>query len=321
MLRFALAATAAFLLSTMPLTSTVTRAQEPPQVIGSVEVGSYKATKVKKLGVALADAGFNGARGVFSAPQGKAFLVLNLELKPTFAADPNGQQVALAEHGAVTLTLEGSPPAWSIGSCDPHGRFATLADGYAFYPSDQPFVGGYDPVFLVPADASGTATLTLGPTKDEITISEAVQDQIDPTQAIQLQVDATKTATELQRPVRLGVFDVNEEIYPQQIVSRAGRFALVSIVMKPKVRNWMQGYSGNIQDFGLLLGKEVYLRPIGVYDAETFSEYASDFSFEQDALGDYNAGRTTLVFPLPGAVSAGKLLYLGAPIANLTFGD
>ncbi len=319
MLRLNAAITIAFLLSTLLATSRIAQAQEEPQFVGSVEVASSKATKVRKLAVPLADMGFDGARGVFAAPQGKAFLVLHLEIKPVFAKNAAGEEVAYAYSPAISLNAGQEQPVWSIGTCDPHGRFATYSASYSFVPSEEPQVEGFDPVFLVPANAT-TATLTLGEAKHAIAIPEAVQEQINPTQAIQLQAPEAKVARELRRNVELGAYELGAAAFPQQIVSTAGRFALVSIVMKPKVRNQRIGYGADVSDFGLLLGKEVYVRPIGVYDGESFSDYASDFYFEQDALGEFNAGKATLVFPLPGAVSSGKLLYLGDPVADVTFG-
>jgi hypothetical protein len=316
MFRSRIAATIAFLLVT---SSHIVWAQDEPEFLGSVEVASYKAAKVRKLAVSIAYAGFDGARGVFTAPQGKAFLVLHLELKPTFSKNAAGEDVSYANPSAVTLTARQGQPVWSMGTCDPHGRFSTYASGYSFVPSDEPFVGNFDPVFLIPADATA-ATLTLGSTKHEVEIPEVMQDQIDPAQAIQIRIDGTKTATELRRSVELGTDDYGAAEFSQQVVTSSGRFALISFILKPKIRNSTTGYFGDPWDFGLLLGKEVYLRPIGVYDGESFGDYASDFYFEQDALGEFNAGKATLVFPLPGAVSNGKLLYLGAPVADVTFG-
>jgi hypothetical protein len=319
MLRLNAAITIAFLLSTLLATSRIAQAQEEPQFVGSVEVASSKATKVRKLSTLVSSDRFNGIRGVFTAPEGQVFLVLHLELKPTFAKNADGDDVSYANAPAITLGIDRGQPVWSIGTCDPHGRFMTYPASYSFYRSDEPQTAGFDPVFLVPANATA-ATLTLGEAKHAIAIPEAVQEQIDPTQAIQLQAPEAKVARELRRNVELGAYELGAAAFPQQIVSTAGRFALVSIVMKPKVRNQRIGYGADVSDFGLLLGKEVYVRPIGVYDGESFSDYASDFYFEQDALGEFNAGKATLVFPLPGAVSSGKLLYLGAPVADVTFG-
>lgn len=298
--------------------ASVAVAQEPPLFVGSVEIASAKATKVRELRRVLYGE-FDGAWGVFEAPKGKAFLVLNLELKPTFGKTPDGEELVTAQPEAVTLKAEGAKPAWPIGTCNPHGTFEAYASGYYGYPTAQARPFGYDPVFVVPEGAS-EATLTLGGTTHPVSLPAEVLQKIDPAQAVQAKVDAARLEASVERPQELGTYEHEEGEFAEKIVSSAGRYALISVVLKPKVRNQQMGYGVDKSAFGLLLGKEVYVGAAGFLNDETFSASADGFYFEQDALGEFNAGQATIVFPLPGAVSKGKLLYFGSPVADVDFG-
>lgn len=319
MLRFRLpAASEIALLSSLAFVSLAV-AQDEPLFVGSVEVASAKATKVRELRTLL-DGDFDGAWAAFDPPKGKAFLVLNLELKPTFGKTADGEELVRAEPQAVSLKVDGAELAWPIGTCSPHGVFEAYASGYYGYPTEQPRTFGYDPVFVVPEGAT-KATLTLGGTTHPVTMPADVATSIDPAQAVQIKVDDARTLTSLTRKQELGTYEHEEGEFVQRVVSSAGRFAAISVVLKPKFRNQPLGYGIEKTAFGLLLGKEVYVEPAGFLTVREFSSYADGFYFEQDALGEFNAGQATLVFPLPGAVKSGKLLYFGAPVADVTFGD
>ncbi|HEV7281676.1 MAG TPA: hypothetical protein VGN57_15850 [Pirellulaceae bacterium] len=300
-------------------TADATRAQTGPYWAGSLKIVKAEAKRYRTISNRVQSHSAS-ALGVIEAPSGEAFLAIHLDVVPVLAKDANGAVSCFAKCEAIFVDVEGKP-LYAIGTLTPDGRFTTgwAVAEYEFYDADVEFPRGLDPLFLVPATAKAV-TLTIGGMQRKFALDEPIGETCDAAASLGGKVVQTRALEELNREHSLGRLALSRE-FVEKIRTATGRYVAVTLQATPQGRNDASGRFRAVQeDFGVLLGKQVYVDPIGKLEGEWLATYFAEFVSHPDAQGRFPAVEQTIVFPIPGNVKTGKLLYLGQPVADLQFG-
>lgn len=311
MIRSATLAAAAVSLSSI---STIANAQS----VGGVEIAKLDAKSYQRLTYEAFEGSLGGSRNMMRPPAGKVFVVVWMELKLKPGKDEDGDDVVVLERDDNILIDEKGKKYGTVGRCSRDGRFRPGESGFYFYPNeDSPPLVAYDQVFAVPQSAKNV-TLKIVDAEKKFAMPANVLPTIDPTQIATFKIQQARVVTKLEQKYELGTFDKPEGEATIEAEATASKFLSLKILVQPKANNSDDGFVANGGDFGLLLGKEVYVPPIGQIDFDGFSSDQAYLSSEADKTGKFEETETTLIFPLPGRIKTFQLLYRTRQVANGT---
>lgn len=287
------------------------------QPVGGVEIVKVDAKSYQRLAYFLGDP-VPSSRPMIRSPSGKVFVVVRLELKPKPGKDDDGEDAVVLEAEDMALVDEKGTKYAMVGNCSRDGRFTPGEEGFYLYPGEEfPPLAEYDLVFVVPQSVKN-ATIKMGDAEKKFALPANVLPTIDPTQIATFKIQQARVVTKLESKYELGPLDNPAGEGTIETESTATRFLSLKILIQPKANNTEYGFSATSSDFGLLLGKEVFVTAIGHASFDGFTYGNAYLSSDVDKTGKHDALEKTLFFPLPGRIKTFKLLYLTRPVANGT---
>lgn len=288
--------------------------------IGSVMIKRVEAQRYQKLALQVDETVPRGYLRMMNAAPGQLFLVVRMELIPTMAKDEDGDEVVQIEDEDVLLIDGGGTKYPNLGRCTRDGRFSEYETGYYLYSKSDREFENFDLVFLVPAQQK-KFTVQMGNAKQEFMVPPQAEVAIDPAQVAEFTITSAKVVSELAWKEKLGPYNNIQGEVENRVQSTTDKFLVVRIVVKPKLLNSENSFNLNLNDIGVLLGRQVYIAPMGQVQNGDFSPYTYGDSEEPDAAGQIPAMSATVVYPLPGQIKQFKLLYMTRPVADGKLGS
>jgi hypothetical protein len=300
-----------------------TFADEP---VGTFELSNSKTQRVRSL---LATAQQPDSWWRYDAPEGKVFLVVLMEVKPTYAVDPE-TGIKGAQMPKETVYAEGADwKVGAVGSLSPSGRFVPL-DSYFMvrFNEDLPETMFIDFVFVVPGNAK-SATVHAADVRVEAKLDQPVLPRFDWRDAMDVAIVRAEKVEPPQRST--GVYDDlanRDHVWKVRYGEAEPSLVAVTFRVAPRRGHAEPGFQPGAflvdsLDFRLAYGGQTHVRGIcsisGPDRAEALE--SETHSFTRAADGEVEAKEFTFVYPLYEPATKATLLYREGPIGEVEFGE